>query len=801
MILTLYYMAATWMQSWRLSSMRRNILSILGRNGSLVLYKDPEPAELEGGEGQGEGPTGISSAACSNRREATVGDLVWFTEDKRCCSVFPQQRLDVSRWIGFPGGQSFFPIEAGGSARASVSEAGRLQLLLEADYQRASSVRDSGYCRLEQFGVLKAWKAGGFFRLLMESDLEHFSKLGISFMRSRLSIDDGMELVRIQTVATEGEPCVLLNADSIPVARTSTVEDGSTVQEDNVMEATGPLTSAADALGRSAGQQMSPQQWLSHVELLRSFSDAAERVGRAEGARGPVGVGPSPAMLAAPGSLSSEESFHSAASARPAVSVPARLPEEQSVSPRESKSSDSFCSLGSASTLSVASHSGESTLQSPGDGDAEGAGPGRPVRTRGAAVRPPDVLVFSESSVMLGDTLAALSATLRRNEYCLYPLSQSQLLGELWKDHARLLVVCGSVPGPVAPVLVSHLLSGGRLLCLCSDLLGVLLPTFRTAEVRERELACFSYGRWRARLLHHVFCYHASPAHARFSRDDHRAGDAVRLPSVVEVRDGAGTPHALEVSVLGVEETWHSPSLLLACARSSGGQAVFSQVHLEVDPGQYEGEGDQLQALRESDRARLEILQDLLSSQLGLKCADLSAPPPEFTPAFFLGRHELKLEFLAATRGRMRGDTLKLPRLGLQFCEKGAEPSRASASHLPVLVHACPDRFSTVEYFENLKTRALGRLLLFSELMTSTMDVFDGPPLHHGLAVVALQQVSGTGRGSNVWLSPEGCAMFTLQLHVPGDSFLGRHAPFLQHVVGLAVVSGVCSQPGILICI
>lgn len=60
-----------------------------------------------------------------------------------------------------------------------------------------------------------------------------------------------------------------------------------------------------------------------------------------------------------------------------------------------------------------------------------------------------------------------------------------------------------------------------------------------------------------------------------------------RAPSSIEVRDSYGRPHKLSVEVLGAEETWHTPSLLLATAlpdqnnklsASSIGRAVFSQV-------------------------------------------------------------------------------------------------------------------------------------------------------------------------------------------------------------------------------
>ncbi|CAG7692605.1 unnamed protein product, partial [Allacma fusca] len=46
----------------------------------------------------------------------------------------------------------------------------------------------------------------------------------------------------------------------------------------------------------------------------------------------------------------------------------------------------------------------------------------------------------------------------------------------------------------------------------------------------------------------------------------------------------------------------------------------------------------------------------------------------------------------------------------------------------------------------------------------------------------------GKGRGKNIWLSPEGCACFTVQVNVALDSQLGRRLPLIQHVAAMAVV-------------
>jgi hypothetical protein len=115
---------------------------------------------------------------------------------------------------------------------------------------------------------------------------------------------------------------------------------------------------------------------------------------------------------------------------------------------------------------------------------------------------------------------------------------------------------------------------------------------------------------------------------------------APQPPSSVQVADSDNKPHTLHVQVLGTEETWHTPSLLLANVSGGDGKVVFSQVHLEVDPTQYEDEESKFAALKESNTARLEIIQDLLSTHLGLECAS-NQNLPSYTPGYFLGRHEV----------------------------------------------------------------------------------------------------------------------------------------------------------------
>ena len=51
------------------------------------------------------------------------------------------------------------------------------------------------------------------------------------------------------------------------------------------------------------------------------------------------------------------------------------------------------------------------------------------------------------------------------------------------------------------------------------------------------------------------------------------------------------------------------------------------------------------------------------------------------------------------------------------------------------------------------------------------------------------------GRTGNVWMSPEGCAVFSLRLEFALDAMLGKHLSLMQHLAALAIVLAVKSLP------
>lgn len=53
-------------------------------------------------------------------------------------------------------------------------------------------------------------------------------------------------------------------------------------------------------------------------------------------------------------------------------------------------------------------------------------------------------------------------------------------------------------------------------------------------------------------------------------------------PRSIDVKDLQGNEHSLEVKVLGTEETWNTPSLMIATNLKTAGVAVFSQVNISA---------------------------------------------------------------------------------------------------------------------------------------------------------------------------------------------------------------------------
>ncbi|XP_042355014.1 biotin--protein ligase isoform X2 [Plectropomus leopardus] len=378
-----------------------------------------------------------------------------------------------------------------------------------------------------------------------------------------------------------------------------------------------------------------------------------------------------------------------------------------------------------------------------------------------------------------------LSECLNMENNIIYPIQPQQALSDPWLDSTRLLVLAEEEP--LTPQLqtrfLTYLSQGGRVLGLASS----LCPAGLCLEERERrrgQVSRLSFTREDSTELELSVL-----ATGRVYIRDTQGGGEVELWGELK----GDIPHPRDMVVVRVTHG------------GDGGEAVLCQVHLEIAPGSQNLTSDCFDELKVSNKLRYEVLTEILTS-LGFRCEQNQTPA--LSPVHLLATsQEAKASFLnwLQTRADQSGLlTLSKASLRMVSCSELQDGTLLPEGSLALVTNASESQswahFSMETYSKNLNTSLLGRTVLYAEVVTSTMDLLQGLTLHLpkdvGLIVVASRQNQGRGRGRNAWLSPLGCAMFTLMVQVELSSRLGQRIPFLQHLAALAVVEAVRTLPG-----
>ncbi|KAK7121141.1 hypothetical protein R3I94_020946 [Phoxinus phoxinus] len=380
--------------------------------------------------------------------------------------------------------------------------------------------------------------------------------------------------------------------------------------------------------------------------------------------------------------------------------------------------------------------------------------------------KPPNVLVFTGGcDLQYRRIRSLLTEVLDPERYTIYPLRPQPALSEPWPENTLLLVL-GT--GPLTPQLIlvflAFLSRGGRVLGLSCSLCPAGV-TLRPRAPPEEQICRLSFTR-------------ADGTELRMS--------VVSSGSVYEREEGGA-----EVELWGeiTEQDQPEMAIVRLTHGPDSGQAVLSQVRLEADPDVHDAQG--FSELKMSNSLRYEVLTEILRT-LGLSCERSTVPT--HTPIYLLITHqEQKQRLLHCWTGGSAVLTLRA----------GAEPDLGERGSVCVINTDPPEsfseHFSLHTYRQHLHTHTLGHTLIYADVTSSTMDLLDGlvsQSPQEGLIAIAARQTQGKGRGGNAWLSPLGCAMFSLHLQIPLNSRLGQRLPFLQHLVALAVVESVRTLPG-----
>ncbi|NXJ15215.1 BPL1 ligase, partial [Odontophorus gujanensis] len=400
------------------------------------------------------------------------------------------------------------------------------------------------------------------------------------------------------------------------------------------------------------------------------------------------------------------------------------------------------------------------------------------------AGKPPNVLIYVGSGTAKVDfeqVRTVIQECIDTDSYTIYHLHEEQVLKAPWIDNSLLLIIATEKPisEKNQKQFMKFLSEGGKILGLSSSF------TFDGIQIKRKDKL--------KKTVHELVVSKMDSTEIKLN--------LLISGCIFEIAVKEGSNKVKPLSCLNNADKdiviVHLPY------GDNGGEAILSQVHLELDTNSVDIQTEEdFNLLKMSNPKRYEVLKEILVS-LGLSC-ELSEIPI-LTPIYLLSSdEEIHLTFLKWLEENVNFEGLiESSKVSLKFvssCESKMEITPSLMSVITKMGSFSSEHFRLETYKQNLQTKKLGKILFFTEVTTTTMNLLDGLmfklPEEMGLIAIAARQTQGKGRGGNVWLSPMGCALSTLHITIPLHSNLGQRIPFIQHLVSLAVVESVRTIPG-----
>ncbi|NXD07732.1 BPL1 ligase, partial [Nothocercus nigrocapillus] len=407
----------------------------------------------------------------------------------------------------------------------------------------------------------------------------------------------------------------------------------------------------------------------------------------------------------------------------------------------------------------------------------------RDIKRVNLAGKPPNILIYvgcEGSKMQFEQVKSVLEECVDGDSYTIYHLREEQVLKDPWVDNAVLLVIATeeTISEENHKQFIKFLSNGGKILGFSSSF------TFDGIQIKRKD---------KMKTVRELVV----------SKLDNTE---IKLDFLISgcIFEEVMKENISKVKPLSCLSNADRDLVIVRLPYGSrGGEAVLSQVYLELDINSMDIQTEEdFNSLKMSNTKRYEILKEILIS-LGLSCELREIPM--LTPIHLLSSdEESHLAFLKWLEQNVDAEGLiESSKVSLKFvssCESKMEVTPSLMSVITQTGSFSSEHFSLKTYQQNLQTKKLGKILLFTEVTTTTMNLLDGLmfklPEEMGLIAIAVRQTQGKGRGGNVWLSPVGCALSTLHITIPLYSNLGQRIPFVQHLVSLAVVEAVRSIPG-----
>ncbi|XP_031468522.1 biotin--protein ligase [Phasianus colchicus] len=588
-----------------------------------------------------------------------------------------------------------------------------------------------------------AYKPGEPYKLIAEASVDNFSNLGIAFMEDRLQMDNGMVPCKIVSVHLQENTLKELKQ----VTPSMKEKSASIKQMNEVTPATFGTTDKTQlGVAESAGQDdAEAKEEKSKRGKENEHKDESNSLSDKE-----IGFG--------------EHHHLHLSSCRECLQL-------------ENSTIESV-RFASVEDIPELPDDCNSKLEENGDCLTTG------IKRVNLAGKPPNILIYVGSGtakVSFEQVKSVIQECVDTDSYAIYQLHEEQVLKAPWIDNSLLLIIATERPisEKNQKQFMKFLSKGGKILGLSSSF------TFDGIQIKRKDKL--------KRTVHELVVSKMDSTEMKLN--------LLITGCIFEIAMKEGSSKVKPLSCLNNADKdiviVHLPY------GDNGGEAILSQVHLELDTNSVDIQTEEdFNLLKMSNSKRYEVLKEILIS-LGLSC-ELSEVPT-LTPIYLLSSdEEIHLTVLKWLEENVNAEGLiESSKVSLKFvssCESKMEITPSFMSVITEMGNFSSEHFSLETYQQNLQTKKLGKIVLFTEVTTTTMNLLDGLmfklPEEMGLIAIAVRQTQGKGRGGNVWLSPIGCALSTLHITIPLHSNLGQRIPFIQHLVSLAMVESVRSLPG-----
>ncbi|ESO02413.1 hypothetical protein HELRODRAFT_65278 [Helobdella robusta] len=412
--------------------------------------------------------------------------------------------------------------------------------------------------------------------------------------------------------------------------------------------------------------------------------------------------------------------------------------------------------------------------------------------------KPPNILIYTgsneDTTKSYMNTYSILSQCLSRDRYVVYHLKRNQINTTPWIENTMVLILAvNKIPkNDDENVFLRYFLGGGCVISLACNFDEFFVRRVKSlAEMSGTNyIVRLKYGKWNDVSV---------VSGCNVGYDD-------VAPSILD-----------EVSCTPLAQDSQSNNQLIVLARHhlSSGVALLSQVNFEKDASDLTTSSEEFIQLKQSNLERIEIFKNILSNDLGLNCEQTE--PPALSPVLLLAPNEEGNVYAAnklfsyhftTSQDYSSSATTSTTNTNNSSNDNNINniTTTFTATNNTNNIYFITDssnvqnKFNLDVYKKHLRSEVLGNVVLYADVVSSTMDTLDHylihMPSHLGLVTIASMQTSGQGRGGNVWLSPEGCALCSLHIRLPLNSPLGQHVSCLQHLVALAIVLSVREKKG-----